>query len=393
MKEIDTDVLIIGAGLVGLVAAYSLSSLNYNVTIIDKAPKLKPQNSFKDIRTVAVSEGSKHFLESLSLWGSLDKFAESIKAINVYDRTSEKKILFTNNIKNKKLGYVIENNKFSEILRNKLLNFDNTKILHNTVVKKISTNNNFAKLYTQKNQINSKLVIVADGKNSDTRRMLGDKVFKKNYSESAFVINFFHEKRLNNTAYEVFYNTGPLAILPMRSFKNNFQSTIIWSNKNEFLLKLMNSNRDFLLNYIEEQVGKITGKIIKINSVQKFPLSAHINNSFINKRIVYIGDAAHSIHPIAGQGWNLGVNDIKNLNKICLKFKKNKTEIGIDSFCKKYNELSYNRAFQLFQITDKLNTHFKVNGFLYRLLSGVGFSIIDNNHLLKNKITKYAMGV
>jgi 2-octaprenyl-6-methoxyphenol hydroxylase len=393
MKEIDTDVIIIGAGLVGLVVAHNLSTLNQRVTVIDKAPYLNSKVSFNDTRTVAVSEGSKQFLESLSLWKFLDKYAEPIKKINVYDRTPQNNILFSNSINNKKLGYVIENKKFSEILKNKLSYFDNTKILYNTSIKKIEPNKKFSKLITQKNEINTKLVIAADGKNSDTRKMVGNKIFKKNYLESALVLNFFHEKKLNNTAYEVFYNTGPLAILPMKSFKKYSQSTIIWSNKNEFLIKLINSNKDFLLNYIEEQVGEITGRVIKINSVQKFPLSAHINDSFMNKRLIYIGDSAHSIHPIAGQGWNLGINDIKNLNQVFQKSKKKKIEIGDYSFCKHYNDLNYNKAFQLFQITDKLNTHFKKNGVLYRLLSGAGFKVINNNSFLKNEITKYAMGV
>ena len=393
MQNIDTDVLIVGAGLVGLVAAHSLSLLGYKVTIIDKAPNMGTKKSFKDTRTVAVSEGSKQFLESLSLWSSLNKYAEPIKSINVYDRSHTNKILFSNNIKDKKLGYVIENKKFSEILKKKLLDFKNTKILHNTLLKKIEANIDFSKTYTQKKEINSKLVIVADGKNSDARKMMGNKFFKKNYSECALVLNFFHEKKLNNTAYEIFYDTGPIAILPMKSFKKYSQSTIIWSNKNEFLLKLINSHKIFLLNYIEEQVGEITGKIIKINSVQKFSLSAHINDSFMNKRLIYVGDSAHSIHPIAGQGWNLGVNDVKNLTQVSIESKKNHVEIGSDTFCNNYNDLSYNKAFQLLQITDKLNTHFKNTGKLYRLLSGVGFKIINNAPSLKNKITKYAMGV
>ena len=393
MKEIDTDVLIIGAGLVGLVAAHTLSSLGYKVTIIDKSSHIKEKKSFNDTRTVAVSEGSKNFLDSLSLWSYLDRHTEAIKAINVYDRVSENKILFSNNIKNKKLGYVIENKIFSKILINKLSDLNNIKILQNTSLENIKLNKSFAKSYTSNKEINSKLVIAADGKNSYIRKKLGNKIFKKNYSESALVLNFFHEKKLHNTAYEIFYKTGPLAILPMRSFKNNYQSTIIWSNKNEFLVNLMHSHEEFLLNFMEEQVGEITGKIIKINSLQIFPLSAHINDTFINKRLIYIGDSAHSIHPIAGQGWNLGVNDVKNLNQVCVESKTNKIEIGSDLFCKNYNNLSYNKAFQLFQITDRLNTHFKKNGNLYRLLSGIGFKFINNNTLLKNKITKYAMGV
>ena len=128
---------------------------------------------------------------------------------------------------------------------------------------------------------------------------------------------------------------------------------------------------------------------IKINSTQEFPLSAHINDSFINKRLIYVGDSAHSIHPIAGQGWNLGVNDVKNLYEIS---KDKKFNVGSEIFCKKYNSLSYNKAFQLYQITDKLNSHFKNNFFLNRFVGYGGFKIIDNNQFLKNKISEYAMG-
>lgn len=128
MKEFNTDVLIVGSGLVGLVAAHCLSSLNYKVTLVDKKNLISSQNSFKDTRTVAVSEGSKIFLESLSLWSYLERYAEPIKNINVYDRSSHNKILFSNQIKNKKLGYVIENKQFSKILINQLKKFKNTKL-------------------------------------------------------------------------------------------------------------------------------------------------------------------------------------------------------------------------------------------------------------------------
>ena len=105
--------------------------------------------------------------------------------------------------------------------------------------------------------------------------------------------------------------------------------------------------------------------------------------------MIYVGDSAHSIHPIAGQGWNLGVNDVKNLYEIS---KDKKFNVGSEIFCKKYNSLSYKKAFQLYQITDKLNSHFKNNFFLNRFVGYGGFKIIDNNQFLKNKISEYAMG-
>jgi len=390
MKEFNTDVLIVGSGLVGLVAAHSLSSLNYKVTLVDKNNFINSSDSLKDTRTVAVSEGSKIFLESLSLWGHLENYAEPIKNINVYDRSSNNKILFSNQIKNKKLGYVIENKQFSKILINQLKKFKNTKVHYGFNLVDVELNDKYTRAFSNNSIINSKIIIAADGKNSQIKKIVGNKTFKKNYNESALVLNIVHEKKLNNTAYEIFYNTGPLAILPMKSAKGSFQSTIIWSNDDKFLKKLIGFKNIFIKSFMEEKIGNLVGNITEINSSQIFPLSAHINDSFINRRLIYVGDAAHSIHPIAGQGWNLGVNDVKNLFELT---QNSKIDIGSDVFCQMYNNKSYHKAFQLFQITDKLNSHFLNSGNIYRSLSNLGFGFIEKNQLLKNKITKYAMGV
>ena len=390
MKEFNTDVLIVGSGLVGLLAAHCLSILKYKVTLVDKKNFTNSKNSFKDTRTVAVSEGSKRFLESLSLWGFLESYAEPIKNINVYDRSSRNKILFNNQIKNKNLGYVIENKIFSKILINQLKKFKNTKSHYGFNLIDIEQNDTNSIAFSNNTKINAKIIIAADGKNSQIKKIVGNKTFKKNYNEAALVLNFVHEKKLNNTAYEIFYKTGPLAILPMKSPERGVQSTIIWSNDNMFLKKLTSFENFFIKSFMEERVGKIVGNITKINSHQIFPLSAHINDSFINKRLVYVGDAAHSIHPIAGQGWNLGVNDVKNLYELS---KNRKTDIGSDLFCQMYNNKSYHKAFQLFQITDKLNSHFLNTSNMYRFFSSIGFGFIEKNPLLKNIITKYAMGI
>ena len=285
---------------------------------------------------------------------------------------------------------MIENKKFSKILIHQLKKFKNTKVYEGFNLIDINSNEKNNRAFSNNTIINAKVIIAADGKNSQIKKIVGNKTFKKNYKESALVLNFVHEKKLDNTAYEIFYKTGPLAILPMKSSKRFSKSTLIWSNDDKFLKKLISLENTFIKNFIEEKIGNIVGKITKINTSQVFPLSAHINDSFINKRLIYIGDAAHSIHPIAGQGWNLGVNDVKNLYEIS---KKRKTDIGGDLFCQIYNSESYHKAFQLFQITDKLNSHFMNSGNAYRFLSNIGFDFIEKTPLLKNKITEYAMGV
>ena len=119
---------------------------------------------------------------------------------------------------------------------------------------------------------------------------------------------------------------------------------------------------------------------------------AHINSSFGINRVVFVGDSAHSIHPIAGQGWNLGMRDVDTLIKIIKKALIMKADIGSDLVWKKYHQMIYFDAFSLYQITDKLNSFFTFEGIVSNSIRKTGFNIIDNNKILNAMITNYAMG-
>ncbi len=260
MKEIEADVVIVGSGLVGLVAAHCLSSLKFNVALVDKKDFADSNIDFKDTRTVAISEGSKQFLHKLSLWNDIKKHAEPIKMIKVFDRNPSNKIFFENAQTDKCLGYVVQNQKFSKILRDKIYKNKSIKLYYGSEVNKISTNKDFAKIFLNNEIIKTKLIIAADGKNSFIRKLVGNQVYKKTYPESALVINFFHEKPLNNTAYEIFYKTGPLAILPMKKYSKYFQSSIIWSNKNNFVQRLFSCNNKFITSVMKKGLIKLQAR-------------------------------------------------------------------------------------------------------------------------------------
>ena len=117
------------------------------------------------------------------------------------------------------------------------------------------------------------------------------------------------------------------------------------------------------------------------------------NKTFYEDKVVYVGDAAHSIHPIAGQGWNLGLRDIKSLTNILKKNKDAKNEIGTRKFCKAYNDLCFYDAYRLFEITDKLDWIFKKDQEPLKFVKKLGFNIINKNKTLKNQIVNFAMGI
>ena len=178
------------------------------------------------------------------------------------------------------------------------------------------------------------------------------------------VLTFSHSLNHKNTAYELFFDNGPFAILPMQKENGNNMSSIVWTNSNDYLDALNEINKEKLITELNKIVEPYIGKIKKIFNIQLFPLSAHINEMFYSNRNIYIGDSAHSVHPIAGQGWNLGMKDVEELSKLAKKFRTFGIEVGNNLFCKKYHNSRYFDAFRLFQITDKLDSLFQNKSFL-----------------------------
>ena len=395
MKQLECDVLIVGSGLTGVIAASALSLLDIKIIIVDQKnilPKhFSNKISQKDTRTTAVAEGSKIFLEEIGLWKKLSKYAEPIKQIEVIDRKQTNTINFINPKRNNNLGYIIKNSFFVQAALKDLVKRKNIKIFNSQKLKEIDYS--FNKIICNFDTINisSNLLVAADGKKSTVRLIKNTGFYKKNYNEKALVVNFEHSNNHNGCAYEFFLKNGPLAILPMQK-EANFQSSLIWSNSSKFLESLTNVDEELFKGVLEERIFHKLGKIKKIKSKQIFPLSAHLNHKFYEKQIVYIGDAAHSIHPIAGQGWNLGLRDVKKLYKMISEYTFLGLEINTQEFCKKYNQECYYDSYRLYQITDKLNSIFMLNNNVIHIIRGTGFDLIQNKSAIKNKITNFAMG-
>ncbi len=397
MKKLKCEILIIGGGLIGLVTAYSLALLGFEIIIVEKKSNLRnrknKKDEFHDSRTTAISEGSKHFLEEINLWHTISPFAQQIKFINVFDRKQTRKIKFYNYVLNQNLGYIVKNNLIIEKLLTKFKKLTKLRYYDDLSLKKIYYEDNSIVGVFDNISIFSKLIIAADGKKSLARDLTNTKLYRKEYMEKALVINFAHEFNHNQIAYEIFLKSGPLALLPMKErLRENYSSSLIWSHNKNFINSLFVSSEKNIISVLEEQLFSITGSIKKIYTKQVFPLSSHINSQFYSNKLIFIGDAAHSIHPIAGQGWNLGLRDVKNLYAISNEFNQLGLEIGSVNFCKKYHDNCFFDAYRMYNVTDKLNYLFKYDSQLINSLRGIGFEFIEKNSFLKKNISNFAMG-
>ena len=365
-KIFKYDFLIVGAGLVGSLAAMALHQKKYKVLVIEKN-KLFP----KDERTLAVNANSRDFLKDLGIWKDLKSNFEPIEKIVIKDYLNKEDLIFHND--KESMGSVIFNKSLLKIsreylIKNKLLltniDFDS----FNFKPKKIFSINS-KKLVCNK-------IIFSLGKNYENHENIKKNTF--DFGHKAYVGFFKHQKNHNQTAYEIFTSKGPLAVLPSPD-RQKKSSTFIFSTKNEMGLSNLSS-------MIKSNFNSSHGNISMRSSISYYLIKPHLSRPS-QKDILLIGDTAHSIHPVAGQGWNLGIKDIQTLC-FCLD-KHNINDANFDEyyFSKRIIE---NVTYLTF--TNILNHLYENQKPISKYIIKASHFILSKFPYLKNLFIKQAMG-
>ena len=358
------DFLIIGAGLIGCLAALELIKKNFKVLVIDKYEDLS-----SDTRTLAVNANSTQFLNNLGLWKILQSKSEPIKKIFISDYINSKKITF--NHEPEFMGNVIFNKDLLLIARKKLKS--KKSIIFNTNLP-ISSLKKENLICIKKKFYLFKKIILSAGKNFDN-----EAIQKKSFSRGhqSFVGFFKHSKNHNNFAYEVFTNSGPLAVLPA-PHKDKLFSTFIYSSK----IKISHND---LKNFIRKNFSQSHGLIHFEKKVNSFQVSPHLSYP-INKNFLLLGDILRSIHPVAGQGWNLGIKDIQTLSEVLDKYSLDDPILEQIYFSRRNIESALYLNFTSF-----LNFLYEDENSFKKNIVKLGFKIF-NIAMLKNIFIKQAMG-
>ena len=360
------DFLVIGAGLIGSLTAISLLKNKYKVLVIDKNKHFPHDN-----RTLAVNANSKDFLMNLGLWDKLKVNPEPINKIEISDTINKSPLIFKN--LNEEMGNVILNKDLlletKRFLSNKNiliegLNIDISKIKPNQKIKI-----NFKNYFFKK-------IILCLGKSYNNDPTI--KKFRFPSLHQSYVGFFDHRHKHNQTAYEIFTPDGPLAVLPAPS-KLKKTSTFIYSTAKKI-------SDDDIQKLIKNYFSKTHGLINFKKEIKKYKILPHLSKEKFNQFIL-IGDILRSIHPVAGQGWNLGIKDIQKLIALL-----NQNYINDPNLLDKYYSQRSIESFTYLAFTSLINKVYENQNPLNIAIIKSGFGILRKSSFLKNTFIKQAMG-
>ena len=308
------DIVIAGGGMIGTSLALALAPLGLRIAIAEAVErKAKQQPSFDD-RTTALSRSTQRMFEAMGLWDEIRSASSPIRHIHVSDKgrfgfshidAEEQGV--------EALGYVVINRVLGDVLQSRLDAEDNVRQFCPARISDLSIGPDRA-IATIKNdegkrELTAKLVVAADGANSSVRDMMGIAVQKRDYDQRAIVGNLVTEKPILHRAYERFTSAGPLAILPMTGERAGF----VWTVSERDADRVLELNDNDFIDALQAEFGFRLGKFSRVGARASYPLVLSKAVRMTAVRSVLIGNAAHGLHPVSAQGFNLGMRDVAAL--------------------------------------------------------------------------------
>ena len=315
----DTDVIIVGGGLIGSALAIALSSIGFDVTVVDRqSNKLTKSQNF-DGRAYALSHASIRMLKVLGIWNYFKENAQPILDIKVSDGrvgegASDWFLHFDHQeLEEGPMGHLIEDRYIREALKTDIEMSKQIKYIYNAEVISQNVKDTSVSLNLSDGQaLRAQLLVGCDGRNSKIAQWSNISHVGWNYNQTALVCALSHEKQHFGVAHQFFNPAGPLAILPLKGNK----SSIVWTETKDRAKHINDMCDEDYLNALSPVIGDFLGSINLVGDRFSYPLGLSLADSFIAKRTVLVGDSAHGIHPLAGQGLNLGLKDIAALTEV-----------------------------------------------------------------------------
>jgi 2-octaprenyl-6-methoxyphenol hydroxylase len=391
--DIPTDILVVGSGMAGLAFAALAAQQGFAITVIDRVHPETLATEGHDARTVALSAGSRAILAPLNIWDKIVPFSAAITEIDVQEKHDPFLLNFQAGETNSDaFGWIFPNTVVRQVLYETAVGLG-VKFIAPAVLKDIQNGEkNITAILQSGEKITAKLIIGADGRFSRVRDLIGVAGVTLDYHQTALVGLIEHEFPHNGLAVERFYPNGPFAILPFTDADKKHRSAIVWtkdhSKKQKQILPATEQITEQLTPLFDERYGKISA----IGKWAQYPLSLFHAKQFIAPRVALISDAAHAIHPIAGQGLNLGMRDVDVLIDELLRAKLEGEDIGGKYVLDSYQSRRRFDVFAMVAATDLLNRLFGNKLRSIGWLRSAGLGLVDKINPLKKFFANTAMG-
>jgi 2-octaprenyl-6-methoxyphenol hydroxylase len=400
MTATDFDIVIVGGGMVGASLACALGNSPLQVAVIEASPFAASDQPSFDARTVALAYGSRQIFNSLGLWNSIaDLGVTAIERIHVSDRghagTSH---LDSQQEGVEALGYVVETRVLGQVLHQAVQAFDNVTFLCPAevigVTMQASRSSIVIRQGKQDQTLSTRLLVAADGGNSVIRKLLGIRTFRMDYDQSAVIANVVTDRPHGNIAYERFTDNGPMALLPSRGTEGADNTyALVWTVKRKQQDAVLTLDDAVFLQQLQQRFGDRAGRFVRASQRHVYPLGWMQSREHVRARLAIIGNAAHTLHPVAGQGFNLGLRDVAVLAQVILDGVRDGRDPGELGLLREYARWRRRDHLQTALFTDGIVRAFSTRLVPMALARNLGLTLVDILPPLKHSLARHAMGV
>ena len=395
LMNFDTDIVIAGGGLNGTTLGIALASAGLDVTLVDPLPKESRGSSEFDGRGYALSIGSQRVLKTLGVWSNVAEQAQPILDIVVTDgRAGEGPSPFLlhfdhTEIEEGPMGFMIEDRLLRPALLSVLDKTGVTQIETTRLIDQTPDANGVTVTLSDGRLLRSRLLVGCDGKASSVASRAGIRRTGWRYGQTSLVCAIAHEKPHDGTAHQFFMPPGPLAILPLPGNR----SSIVWTETDAEAARIQALDD---LGYLEElrpRFGDFLGEISLAGKRFTYPLELSIAQRFVGERVALLGDAAHAVHPIAGQGLNAGLKDVAALAEVLVDARRRGEDFGRIDVLTRYQQWRRFDTATLALATDTFNRLFSNDNSVLRMVRDLGLGLTNAMPGLRRGFIREAAGL